>query len=343
MPFDFIEGFDRYASTGSLGFQGRWLAALNSNNTAQLFTGRFGARCLRLRSLVGGGFIERLAKPSTRYGMQVAFKANHSAMKTVPYRIARWKAAGGAVQAAWGIDEMGRISVYNAANVAVFTSDGFEIANDGWTYIEMWVKHSATLGEVRLKINGETIYYGTNLNTGSLPIERIQFTYGDDDTIAGENTYFLDDMVTVYDEDDTPGESAALVFRPSADVSVDFTRLSGDTNADMVDEEQVDAEVTYNYSNTVGHTDIFELSDLTTTPEEIKAIFISIAARKEDSGTRQLEYFLVIDGTEYSLDIAYLGGSYEFYEVVVELNPATGLAWLPAEVNALRIGYRILE
>lgn len=342
MPYDFIEGFDRYAETGSLNFEGRWLAALGSNNKAELFPGRFGARSLRLKSVFGSGYIERPVTSSNKYGMQVAFKANLRDMKRVPYPLARWNIVPNLTQAGWGVNEIGQIQVYDALNTIVFSSTPFEIANGGWTFIEMHVEHHPSLGKVVLKVNGEEIYNGTNLNTG-VPVERIRFSFGDDDTISSENVYYLDDMSAVYGEDETPGESAALVFRPASDFSVDFTRLSGDSNASMIDEEQVDAGLTYNYSNVAGHADVFELTDLTTTPDEIKAILISIAARKEDSGTRQLEYFLVIDDVEYSLDIAYLGGSYEFYEVVVALNPATGLAWLPAEVNALRIGYRIIE
>jgi hypothetical protein len=111
----------------------------------------------------------------------------------------------------------------------------------------------------------------------------------------------------------------------------------------MIDEEQVDGDSTYNSSSTVGHTDIFELTNLSSTPDEIKAVFISVAARKEDSGTRRLEFFFVISGVEYTIETVFLGGSYEFYEKVVELNPATGTPWTAAVLNALRVGYRVIE
>lgn len=343
MPFDFVEGFDRYAASGSLNFQSRWVASLNSNNVATLVTGRFGARALRLVSNVGGGFIERLATPSLQYGMQCAILVNLNNMHVAPFRIARWKAAGGAIQAAWGINDAGQIQVFDALNAIVFTSAGFEVANGGWTFIEMHVEHSATLGKIVLKVNGEELYNGTGLNTGSLETERIQFSMSATGPVSGSHQYTIDDMATAYDETETPGESAAVIMRPASDVSTQFTRLSGATNADMVDEEQVDGETTYNSSNTVGHTDIFEMTNLATTPDEIKALFISVAARKEDSGTRRLQFFFVIGGVEYPIETVFLGGSYEFYEKVVELNPATGTAWTPTVVNALRIGYRVIE
>jgi hypothetical protein len=128
MPFDFVEGFDRYSASGSLSFQSRWVASLNSNNFATLVPGRFGARALRLTSNVGGGFIERLTTPSLKCGMQCAVLVNLANMHLAPFRIARWKAAGGAIQAAWGINEAGQIQVFDATNAVIFTSDGFEIA-----------------------------------------------------------------------------------------------------------------------------------------------------------------------------------------------------------------------
>lgn len=347
MPADWIEGFDRYANTGSLSFVGRWSTNGESAGYAALIPGRFGGRAIRLNSQGNDRHMTRLVTPSTRVGMQTAFRANFANLPTGPYQLATWRTSSDVIQAGWGVNNFGQVQVFNAAGTIVFTSDGFEVANDGWTFIEQHVEHHPTLGEIRLKINGEQIYYGTGLNTGSAETSRIRFSnvgaVSGVRPLAIDMVYDLDDMATSVEEDATLGESAALIFRPASDVSVQFTRLSGSTNADMIDEEQADADATYNFSNTVGHTDIFELTDLATTPESVKAVFISICARKLDSGTRQLEYFLVIGGVEYTLDTVFLGASYEFYETVVELNPATGLPWEPSEVNALRVGYRVIE
>lgn len=342
MPIDYVEGFDRYAESGSLNFQSRWVAQLNTNNLAFLIGGRFGARAIRFQSQAFNGYIERLATSSAKYGMQCAFLANLAELHTDGFLIARWLDVSSNVIVGWGVNQNGQIYV-TRGGTTFFISEGFAITNNSWAYVEMHVEVSTTVGKIILRVNGETLYSGTGLNLGSANTHRIRFAFDDTGVPFGIHRYAIDDLITSYNEDDTPGESAALVLTPSADVAVDFTRLSGAANFEMVDEQQVDSESTYNSSTTVGHRDIFELQNFTTTPDEVKGLFVSIAARKTDSATRRLEYFFEIGGVEYSIETVFLGGNYQFFEKVVELNPATGLPWTVAQVNATRIGYRVIE
>lgn len=344
MPIDYVDGFDRYAASGDLAFTSRWVAALNTNNLATLVAGRFGARAIQLQSAINSGFIERLATSNLKYGMQCAFIANLADMSANNMGLARWLNSGGGTIATWGVSPAGEIFVLNGAGTQLFRSDGFRVPNNAWTYIEMHVEVSTTVGRIVLKINGEQIWEGTNLNLGSSPVHRIRFIMDEDGSQASFfHRYTIDDVITAYGESETPGESAALLLLPSADVSAQFTPSAGASNFATVDEQQANSDTDYNSSTTIGHEDVFDFTNITTTPDEVKAVFVSIAARKTDSATRQMELFFEIGGVDYTITTFFLGGSYQFFERVVETNPATSLPWTIGDINALRIGYRILQ
>ena len=344
MPIDYVEGFDRYATSGALNFQSRWVAALDTNNLATLVAGRFGARAIQLQSAIFAGYIERLATSSLNYGMQCAFVANLADMSGINQGIARWLTSTGAIIAQWGVSTAGEIYVLNGAGTELFRSDGFRIPNNAWTYIEMHVEVSTTVGRIVLKINVEEIWEGTNLNLGSAAVHRIRFVMDENGAIpSGFHRFTIDDLITTYGENETPGESAVTLFLPNADSTSDFTPSAGSDNFAMVDEQQADSDTTYNESTTIGHTDIFDFSNISTTPDAVRGIFVSVAARKTDSATREMELFFVIGGTEYTIQNFFLGGSYQFFESVVENSPATSLPWTIGELNSLQIGYRIIQ
>lgn len=138
---------------------------------------------------------------------------------------------------------------------------------------------------------------------------------------------------------DVLGDLEIGVIRPDGDDSVAFSRSTGAQNYTNVDDAAMDSDSTYNYASAAATKDVFTMTDVDSAIS-IYGCQSVMAARKTDVGGASLKVIWKPTTVEYAdADFYPSFTSYLYNRTVRVVNPDTGLAWTPAEVNALKMGY----
>lgn len=253
-----------------------------------------------------------------------------------------------------GATEHVRIA-YSGSNLAVSRAGtlldvgSHVFAANVWNYVEVKAYVHDTLGYVEMRVNGIVDVLVENVDTrnaGTQGITEIRFGPQGGST-TGADRGSMDDLYVLDDTGPAPwndflGDCRVQVLRPNgAGDKAEFTPLAG-TNWQAVDETTVggDGDTTYVAGNTPGMTDLYALGDLAG-GRDIAAVQVHTRMRKDDAGSRVARRVFKIDGTEYEGADFAPGDSYAPRWEQVVLNPATGLQWTVAELNALQLGVKV--
>ena len=98
------------------------------------------------------------------------------------------------------------------------------------------------------------------------------------------------------------------------------------TNADLVSDTTQDGLTTYVYDSTVGHTDLYNMTDLPTNTATIIGIQTRAFMEKSDTGARTGRIQLKSGGTTSTHDLA-LSSSFVWNTMVDTVDPNTSAAW----------------
>ena len=144
---------------------------------------------------------------------------------------------------------------------------------------------------------------------------------------------------------DTTGEHAnsflgpkqVITLRPNSDEpATDWVRNAGTADWDMIDDAAPDADGTFLAATADGNVSEFGLTDLPAGRTGIVAVMPLITARNTGLPRRLRASLLsgaaVADGAEHVIPGSYVGKWDPHY-----LDPATGLPWTEAGVNAARL------
>jgi hypothetical protein len=240
-----------------------------------------------------------------------------------------------------GINSAGFVVVYNNANVIVGTS-AYPIAFSQWYYLEASLVVDNTIGSIIVRAHNVPIVTITGIDTtygGAYTVfDRIcwysgqffQDVYINDDTTASNNTF--------------EGEITSRHFVPTADGSLVQWTPSAGANFENVDDAVpgFDFDGSYNEANSVGLRDLFTKPAVTLiTGQTIKAVQVTALARKVDPGTRKLALVTKSGATVNLSPDKDLATTYGEFRDTLVLDPATGLPWTLAAVNAAEVGYEI--
>lgn len=215
-----------------------------------------------------------------------------------------------------------------------------------WLYFEMYFLISNTVGELTCKINGETVYTGTNLDTrnGGYQDNFTHFTlsspinYGD----TRDECWLIDDLYTATSF--LGPIHVERLYPDGAGATTDFTPLSG-SNYQNVDEVFVDDDTSYNESaDTPGNTDMFTCSNLANIDANVKCVDVETITRASAAGPVGV-FSKVRSGTTEgdgtSKEIVGDVENYDITEHVFETDPDTTSAWTVSGVNSMQIGYEV--
>jgi len=114
-------------------------------------------------------------------------------------------------------------------------------------------------------------------------------------------------------------------------------------NTDLTGDYTAVDEVTYNdadsiTSATANQVSTFVASNPTDATSAIRGVVINVRAKKGTSGPTKIKACVRVGGTNYFSAAQDLDVGYKSFTFVFETNPATGVAWLPSEVNAAEYG-----
>jgi hypothetical protein len=109
-----------------------------------------------------------------------------------------------------------------------------------------------------------------------------------------------------------------------------------------IQETTPDEDTTYAKSGTVGQRSSATYSNVLPSTAVIKAVAVVPRGRTDDGASRTIKTFVRAGGVDYDHASAQsVPGSYGYLQQIYPVNPATGVAWTPTEVNAIEAGIKV--
>ena len=250
------------------------------------------------------------------------------------------------------VNSDGTISVRRASTVLGTTT--WSMSVNTWYYIELKVTISDANGVAELRVNGDTKLSLSGVDTkqtanASANVVRIGGTTIRIGTYDWDDLYICDGVDATSTQgapfNDFLGDCRVVALSPNGagNYNSDWTRVGTGVDSDhkAVMESPDDADSTYLSSNTAGHRSSWALGNLTV--GTVKAVAMSVVARKDDAGSRVIDVFARRNGVDTDRGRNYiLGDSYLSYGDIWGKHP-DGAAWTASEVDNLEVGVRLVS
>ena len=247
---------------------------------------------------------------------------------------------GGSGQASLTVNADGTLSVVRGTSTAVTSGTStFSLLNTTWYYIEfkITIADSIGAGTCEVRVNGVTwitVATGQDLkNTANATATQVVFS------TTSSSVYRLTD---VYIDNGTTFLGDCTVSTLTVSGAGTTNTLTTGTFAD-VDDALVDSDSTYAESAVNGQLATFAMSNLPGTPTTIHAVSPRNCVRKTDGGTKQFGAVVRSGGTDYVQATANALDSFIYDAPILTVDPATGVAWVAAGVNAVEVGVKVLS
>jgi hypothetical protein len=133
-------------------------------------------------------------------------------------------------------------------------------------------------------------------------------------------------------------------FYPNSQVnSINMTVNFTATNYATVQGNNPDFTSLYNYSSTVGATDLFTATSLPSTVGTVYGVATIGAYQKDSSGVRSMAPVIVSGNTTTVLTSSTLATSITYNYNMMNVNPSTSSTWTTSTVNAMQFGYKVVS
>jgi hypothetical protein len=216
-----------------------------------------------------------------------------------------------------------------------------------WTHFQVRVVIHPTAGTVTIRKNGAAsdTFTATGLNTRSSAN-----SYANVIVLSSSMSitpkHYSDDVLLYSGSGAAPndwvGDIRAITLMPSADTAVkQFAVFPSGTNAGAVDEALANSDTDYVFDSVVGHEDLYAMADLPVTPAAVIGVVSKVFIKKSDAGARSGMLRTRSGATDANGADTVLSSTYTYLSRVDTVDPATGVAWTPAGVNALQIGQKV--
>lgn len=353
------DGFDHYSATADFkqrsGFLQWQLPAVNAP-VLSFVTGRnlFG-KALQVSGGQFSGFWavfgDRNAEAIVGFAMLFG-----STVAAAGCRFQFWDTVADQIQATvWFNEDNYAVQVYrgDTSGTLLYASPNNVWAGHVWNFVEIRVKIHDSAGEVQARVNGVTVATITGVDTkatsntwwdklllrpspdgiSNAPIIQLDDLYYCDTTM-GAGTFPANTFL---------GDAKVVTLFATGNDSVQWTPLSG-TNYQMIDEQAMDGDATYNYETTAGDQDTFVFEPLESVITVIYGVQVTYAARKDDAGMRVTKSVAKVGGTSYfGADKSLPDQVYTYFTDLWILNPNTAANWTITGVNAATYGYRLVS
>jgi hypothetical protein len=342
MPVTDFDGFDLYPDLNApLGLFGRWLGGLHpaTGGISAANAGRFGGRSVGAGAN-GSNLFYRSVTNRNQLSNGVAFRVSsmpaHALTAVVP--IVLYSDANGTFTAGVGVHNNGVLGAYrltsSTAGVVLGTSAINLVKANVWHYLEVELVLGDANGRITVFLDGVMVLNLTNVDTnnGIVSIGRSYLSM-QSSTCDFDDWYLTNDPTRL-------GERRVETIRPSADTAQkQFTADTGTVNFSRVNDAVADS-ATFVQSSTVGHTDLYDLVDLSSTPVTIDAVNVVLYAMKTDAMTRAMAILADVNGTQMVTADLALAGSISRFDTLLLTKPGGG-NWAASDVAGLRIGPRV--
>lgn len=241
-------------------------------------------------------------------------------------------------------DGSNRIRV-NRGTTVLATLTTSLLANQ-WYYIELKATLHDTTGAIEVRLNGQTLYQTTNIDTkngGTKTVfDSISVSSG---VLNGES--HMDDLYVCNGAGSTNntflGDLAIETLYPDGNGNSSLMTGSDGNQVDnyqLVD-EAAPSTADYVVGASVGNKDTYAFGSLVRTTGPVKGVMVSSYANKTDSAARSVRNVARSGVTEASGPTNALATTWIPYSNVFETDPNTSTDWTIASVNAAEFGVEV--
>lgn len=237
-------------------------------------------------------------------------------------------------------------SVSSTGTVIATSSVGLTL--NTWSFVEVKVRFSDTVGSVQIRVNGVTTAsisaVDTAITSGVTTIVAVALGMfpqsSNTESCDFDDFYLCDTNGTV--NNDFLGDISIKTLLPNGNGNSSQLVGSDSNSTDnylLVDEASVDT-ADYVTSSTADQFDTYTFSDLSGSPT-VKAVVLAPVAAKSDAGGRKLAGMVRHSATNYTSSDKTVGIGIISVPVIYETNPGTSAIWTITEVNNAEFGVKV--
>lgn len=245
------------------------------------------------------------------------------------------------------------MSVLNGETKAVYgTTEAALLPNtrnvNSWTYIEMKVFVSNTVGTVELRINEipwlklsgiDTCVGGTSELADGLQINPFEMNL----PVIVDDLYICNNLGST--NNDFLGECAVSnLFPDGAGTYTDFTESTpvGYNWGNVNEKFEIDQDATYNQGTAIDQKDSYNIDPITHLQDgEIYGIALNTTARQDGIFLPTFTPFVRLSSTDYfQTPFASSGTDWYLVYSLMETNPNTSLQWVDTDLTNMEIGLK---
>jgi hypothetical protein len=260
---------------------------------------------------------------------------------------------GGSRQLSLYNDASGRFRVYRNEGAGTLLGTGtFSLPVGSWVYVE-WKVVFATgaTGSTEVRINGTSDLVVNAVQTttsGNAWANKLNLAgsrnYGGGNSQRYQDLYVLDN--TGAQNNDFLGDCRVELRVPSADGAVQqFATVVPNTAGHYAKVAEIphDGDTSYVEDATVGNVETYLRAALAATSGVVRGVQFSTVAKRSDAGPKTIAGTVRIGGVNYFGAAKTPSTVYtvEDNRDILELNPATGLPFTIAEINAAEFGFKV--
>lgn len=342
--FIFRESFDTYNGRNApIGYLSRWSQGGGFAEQPGLAAGRFLGQSLR--TIWQNLFMRPLDEEVSE--MTIGFSFKLESLPTILTSSVFVSILNPSIQSIIGIcvDPDGSLYINRNANfrqrqVLQQSAPGL-IQPNVWNFFELEIVLHATEGEFRVFMNGdpEPVLDVSGVNTlgAAGPARYLSLFFRGDFTSNSSDTigYQSFDDVYVWDEPIRRGPIRIESLPVNGNgAHQDFSPLTGTDNAAMIDEVLPNID-DYVIGTAPGEYDQYAVQNLSSSAAEIFEVNVVALGQQTGSTIRAVALGIESGAVVSKGDDIYMGSGFARYERRLLLNPATGLQWTKAEVDAL--------
>lgn len=221
-----------------------------------------------------------------------------------------------------------------------------------WSYIEIRVVISNTVGQVELKINNVQKILAMSLDTRnggtSDEVDQIEFRGPGGDNVDNTDQQHTFDDVYVCDDAGSVNNTFLGPLKVTGQLpdsvgdDADFTPSAG-ANWQNVDENPSDNDTTHNESSTVTNLDLHGMTNQTVIDSGVVGLQVNVEARVTDATTFDVVPTVKSGTTEGAGSAQTVSDQVNFtvFRDVFEQNPDTAAAWTVGELDTMQNGYEV--
>jgi len=245
------------------------------------------------------------------------------------------------------VSPTGSIQVYRDADgvtgaaTLIGQTAGPVMVAQSWRHVETKAFRSTTVGTVEVRVEGVTVLSLTNVNTGAADYAQV----------AIGNTYSLVSTGTIHDQKDVIfwngsgsenntfiGPCGVYWCPPDADVSSGWSRTSGSTDWQLVNESPPNDSGYIYAGNPPPSPSIMNVVDLPPEIVAIRGIISVVRSEKSDGGDGNEQNSLSPNGTDWDDGADNpISTAFSYYFDVSEVSPDTTAPWTPVEFSTLQL------